>query len=95
MTVLVNRDAPGDLADGVRSRLSRVDGVAEIETVDIRGVRPSLNDLRVTVDATLRVRVDADQPEAPDPASPPDVDAAAVERLLADGFGVRDPEVVG
>jgi hypothetical protein len=89
MTVLVNRDAPGDLVAGVRDRLERVAGVLAVESVDVRGVRPSLNDLRVEVDATLRVRVDAVSPDDRDPP----VDPAAVERLLADGFGVRDPEV--
>jgi hypothetical protein len=81
MTVLVTRDADGDLAAGVRARLAAVDAVERVESVEIRGLRPSLNDLRVRVDAALRID------------APPDgLDGAAAS--LEAGFGVKDVERV-
>jgi hypothetical protein len=77
MTVHVARDAPGDLLAGVRARLDAVDCVASVEALDVRGVEPSLNDLRVAVRADLRLRG-----EGGDPASD-------VARLEA-GFGVHE-----
>lgn len=108
MTVLVNRDAPGDLAAGVEGRIAAVEAVESVEVVDLRGVRPGLNDLRVEVRADLRVH--ADPPDGPGdpgpgPGSDPDPDpdlgpgpgpgprAAEVEAALADGFGIRDVTV--
>jgi hypothetical protein len=81
LTVLVTRDADGDLTDGVRARLDDVDVVAGVERVDVGGLRPSLNDLRVDVTASLRVRGPPDDPEA-------------VAAALADGFGVREVAAV-
>lgn len=76
LTVLVSRNGRGDLHDGVRDRLRKIDGVRQIDTVDIRGLQPGLNDLTVEVQATLRLH-----PNAPD-----DEDVAA---QLADGFGIK------
>ncbi|SEP21658.1 hypothetical protein SAMN04487948_12232 [Halogranum amylolyticum] len=76
LTVLVSRHARGDLHDGVRDRLRKIDGVQAIETVDIRGLQPGLNDLTVEVETTLRLR-----PDAPDDES--------VAAQLADGFGIK------
>ncbi|MFC6824085.1 hypothetical protein [Halopelagius fulvigenes] len=81
MTVLVTRDADGDLAAGVRKRLAAVESVESVESVEIRGLKPALNDLRVGVDATLRLDV------------PPDDRERAAESL-ADGFGVKAVESV-
>ena len=80
MTVHVARDAPGDLLDGVDARLAAVDCVASVDALDVRGVTPSLNDLRVAVRADLRLHG-----EGGDPAS--DVEE------LADGFGVHEVSV--
>jgi hypothetical protein len=93
MTVLVNRDAPGDLAAGVEGRIAAVEAVESVEVVDLRGVRPGLNDLRVEVRADLRVHVGP--PDGPDgPGDPgPGPRAAEVEAALADGFGIRDVTV--
>lgn len=81
MTVLVTRDADGDLSVGVRKRLAAVESVERVECVEIRGLEPSLNDLRVDVDATLRLDV------------PPD-DGEEATATLADGFGVKAVESV-
>ena len=54
-TVSVPRNAAGDLETGVRDRLSGADGVDTVEEVDLEGIRPGLNDLTVTVSASLVV----------------------------------------
>lgn len=54
-TVSVSRNAPGDLVDGVRARLESADGVAAVESLDLSGIRPGLNDLVVAVSATVAV----------------------------------------
>jgi hypothetical protein len=80
MTVLVTRDATGDLREGVRSRLGRIEGVEAVGDLDVSGVRPGLNDLQVDVATELRVR-----PRPPGE----EVDPDAVAAQLADGFGVK------
>jgi hypothetical protein len=81
MTVLVTRNAEGDLAAGVETRLAALESVEAVERVEIRGLRPALNDLRVHVEAILVV------------TGPPD-DAGAVAARLREGFGVRAVERV-
>lgn len=54
-TVSVSRNAAGDLEDGVRARLESADGVDAVESLSLSGLRPGLNDLTVTVSATLAV----------------------------------------
>ncbi|WP_082224543.1 hypothetical protein [Halolamina rubra] len=54
-TVSVPRNAAGDLETGVRDRLGGADGVDAVEEVDLQGIRPGLNDLTVTVSASLVV----------------------------------------
>ncbi|MFB6082350.1 MAG: hypothetical protein ABEJ67_05965 [Halanaeroarchaeum sp.] len=71
--VQVPRDLDGTLADGLRTVLARVDGVESVETADIHGLTPRLNDMQVEARVTLVVTVG-------------DVDA--VEDRLAEGFGV-------
>ena len=95
LTVLVTRNAAGDLVDGVRERLRRVDGVTAVEEVDVRGLTPGLNDLRVETTVRLRVGVPPDRERDPtegdesrlegDEDSPDD----AVRSTLESGFGVR------
>jgi hypothetical protein len=76
--LLVARDAPRDLVDGVRALLGRVDAVAAVEDIHVTGMRPSLNDLRVDATVTLTI------------VGRPDDPAAA----LTDGFGVDRAAVV-
>lgn len=78
LRVLVSRNGRGDLHDGIDDRLDRVDVVVDVETVDVSGIRPGLNDLAVDLAATLRIRPD-----------PPADDAAALAAQLRDGFGVE------
>jgi Co/Zn/Cd efflux system component len=80
LTVLVARDAAGDMVDGVRTRLERIDGVDGVGDLDVSGVRPGLNDLQVEVATELRL-----ESLPPDEADDPDAAAEA----LADGFGVK------
>jgi translation elongation factor EF-1beta len=80
--VLVTRDARGDLTDGVHDRLRKVAVVEHVEHVEISGLTPGLNDLRVEATAELRL-----SPEAAD------TDDAALEALLEEGFGVTDADV--
>jgi len=85
MTLLVPRDAAGDLLAGARRRLDRVEAVRGVERMEVGGVRPGLNDVRVEVTAELRVAVDlsGDSADA----------AAAVADRLGEGFGVRSVAV--
>lgn len=59
-TVSVPRNAAGDLETGVRNRLTGADGVDTVEEVDLQGIRPGLNDLTVTVSASLQVEDEVD-----------------------------------
>jgi Co/Zn/Cd efflux system component len=54
-TVSVSRNAPGDLEAGVHERLASADGIAAVESLDLSGITPGLNDLTVTVTATVAV----------------------------------------
>lgn len=76
-TVSVPRNAAGDLETGVRDRLRGADGVEDVEDVDLQGIRPGLNDLTVTVSASLSV----------DDAT--DVDARLEERFGVQEVEVR------
>lgn len=76
LTVLVTRNADGDLQEGVRARLAAVDCVVGVDRADVSGLRPALNDLRVQVDAALRV------------GGPPDAESVAA--ALESGFGVKE-----
>ncbi len=81
MTIAVSRSAPGDLAEGAETKLRRADPVAAVETLDIRGLQPGLNDLTVEAEATVSLAADAgDTPET-------------VADALADTFGVNDVTV--
>lgn len=80
LVVLVARDAAGDLVEGARTRLERADGVETVDRFEVTGVRPGLNDLRVTARATVRVRVDEESRRG------------ARERLAA-GFGLTEVTV--
>ena len=75
LTVEVNRYGDGDLDDGVRAALARIDEVQAVDSVSVTGLRPRLNDLQADVEASLVVAV-----ERPDTES--------VADLLAGGFGI-------
>lgn len=76
MTVAVSRAAPGDLAAGVETKLRRIDGVRAVESQELCGLQPGLNDVAVEVEVTLAL--DADLPDEP----------SAVADALEDAFGV-------
>jgi Co/Zn/Cd efflux system component len=79
LVVRVARDAAGDLVEGARTRLERAEGVESVDRFEVTGVRPGLNDLRVTATATVRVR-GAD-------------DRESVAARLAAGFGLSEVTV--
>jgi len=54
LRLAVPRDAAGDLHAGIRATIAGRDGV-DVETVDVVALRPRLNDLTVTVDASIRL----------------------------------------
>lgn len=95
LDVLVGRDGPGDLVAGVRRLLERAPGVEAADELDVRNVRPGLNDVRLDVTARLRVHPDdLDGPvdaEAVDLAATVDDDALAAQ--LQEGFGIREATV--
>lgn len=82
LRVLVSRNGRGDLHDGIDQRLRRVDGVLDVESVDVSGLRPGLNDLAVDLVATLRLRPDRH-----------DADDSALAAQLLGGFGVERAEI--
>lgn len=81
MTIAVSRAAPGDLADGAETKLARADAVSAVDSLDIRGLQPGLNDLTVEADATVALASDADD------------EREAVADALAETFGVNDVSV--
>jgi hypothetical protein len=82
LEVLVARNARGDLTDGVHDRLRKTAVVDAVESVEIHGLTPGLNDLRVEASADLRL-----SPETTD------ADDATLAALLEEGFGVAAAEV--
>ncbi|WP_101294223.1 hypothetical protein [Halegenticoccus soli] len=82
LTVLVSRHTPGDLREGVTERIRRIEGVTAVDDLDVRGLRPGLNDLAVEATVTVTLRPVGDPP-------PGRVDDDAVSAQLADGFGVK------
>ncbi len=83
LTIQVNRPTDGTLMDGARAAVERGDGVT-VETVEVQGMTPRLND--VTVEATVEASVTVDEDEEPVPA---------VRDRLADVFGVTVESVDG
>ncbi|PSQ07494.1 hypothetical protein BRC97_03495 [Halobacteriales archaeon QS_6_71_20] len=81
MTVAVSRSAPGDLAEGAETTLRRAAAVEAVESLDIRGIEPGLNDLTVEADATVALAADAGE------------EREAVAAALAERFGVGDVTV--
>ncbi|WP_435062301.1 hypothetical protein [Halobaculum sp. EA56] len=81
MTIAVSRSAPGDLAEGAETKLRRADAVEAVESLDIRGLQPGLNDLTVEADATVSLAGEAGESRE------------AVADALAAQFGVDDVTV--
>jgi hypothetical protein len=84
LEVHVPRGDDGTLQDGIADVLDRNTAVARTEVVDISGVTPTLNDLRVDAEVRLSVRLD-DAVED---------ERAAVRDAVADQFGVRTVNAV-
>jgi len=74
----VRRGEAGGVSDGVESVLTGIEAVEAHDVVEITGVRPMANELRVNVTVDLTVRVTSDDPRR------------VTGERLADGFGVTD-----
>ncbi len=83
VSLRVPRGESDDLESGVAEVLSAVDGVERVAVDAVTGVRPTWTDLRVEADVGLTVVVEVRENEER---------VGAVERVLADGFGVTDVE---
>jgi hypothetical protein len=59
-TVSVPRNAAGDLEAGVREKLGGAESVDAVDDIDLQGILPGLNDLTVSVSASLAVDDAAD-----------------------------------
>lgn len=79
LEVHVPRGGEGSLQDGIVTVLGRSASVTPTEVVDISGVTPTLNDLRVDASVHLRVHLDESVED----------ERAAVRDAVADQFGVR------
>ncbi|MFB6269500.1 MAG: hypothetical protein ABEH83_06125 [Halobacterium sp.] len=84
LTMHVPRDAAGDLECGAESVLAGVDAVERVDSVEVTGLTPRLNDLEIEATVTVAVDVAGAADVAP-------VDAAS--DALADGFGVAAVDV--
>jgi hypothetical protein len=78
LEVHVPRGGDGTLQDGIATVLGRSAAVHRTEVVDVNGVTPTLNDLRVDASVRLHVRLDG----------PVEDERAAVRDAVADQFGV-------
>lgn len=82
LTMHVPRNTAGNLDSGAEDVVTGIDDVAGVEAVDVTGLEPRLNDLRIDATVTVDVTVDDADPEA------------AGREVLADGFGVERVERV-
>ncbi|WP_318567431.1 hypothetical protein [Salinigranum marinum] len=64
LNLRVPRDGRGDLQDAVAERLRRAAAVDRVESFDVTGVRPGLNDLTLRVRTTVACDIDADSEAA-------------------------------
>lgn len=81
LQVQVPRNAGGMLEDGVAELLERI-GSVQVESVELHGLVPRLNDMAVDAEVHGRMRVPAGVDDA----------QAYVREKLADGFGVAEVE---
>lgn len=82
LTIEVTRPTDGTLVESARATVERGEGVS-VETVEMTGMTPRLNDVAVEATVEAAVAVDGDDPET------------AVRERLADGFGVTVESVDG
>ena len=59
LTLRVPRDGHGDVQDAAGRRLRRMGVVDRVESFDVTGVRPGLNDLKLRVETTVACDVDS------------------------------------
>ena len=79
LTLRIPRGGPQGLYEAAVERVGRAAVVDAVDDLDVTGVRPGLNDLRVEATATLAYD---------DTAGPP-------QQALADAVGVESCEIVG
>jgi hypothetical protein len=84
LEVHVPRGGDGTLQEGIVTVLDRSGAVARTEVLDVSGVTPTLNDLRVDASVLLRVHVEETVEDERD----------AVREAVADQFGVRTVSAV-
>ena len=82
LTIEVTRPTDGTLVESARATVERGEGVS-VETVEMTGMTPRLNDVAVEATVEAAVAVDGDDLET------------AVRERLADGFGVTVESVDG
>jgi hypothetical protein len=80
LSLWVRRGEAGGVTDGVETVLDGVDCVTEHDVVEVTGVRPLSNELRLDVTADVTVRIERAFGSR----------SAAAREELADGFGVTD-----
>lgn len=73
----VPRNTAGNLDSGAEDIVTGIDEVAGVDAVDVTGLEPRLNDLRIDATVTVDVNVDVAEPET------------AGREVLANGFGVE------
>lgn len=81
LQVQVPRNAEGTLEDGLRTVLERADADLEVETVEMAGIVPRLNDLTVEAEVHGKLR-----------AGPEKTTTDDVADILDDVFGVANVE---
>ncbi|WP_128478670.1 hypothetical protein [Halorussus pelagicus] len=79
LEVHVPRGGDGTLQDGIVTVLDRSTAVDRTEVLDVSGVTPTLNDLRVDASVRLQVHIEGAVDDERD----------AVREAVADEFGVR------
>ncbi|MDG5760908.1 hypothetical protein QA600_16370 [Natronococcus sp. A-GB1] len=80
LTVRVPLGASGSLVDGATATLERVDAIDRVDTIDVAGVSPGLNDTA----ADCRVRLELVDP----------IDDDVAKTALEDGVGILEVESV-
>lgn len=84
LSLWVRRGEAGGVTDGVETVLDGVDCVTAHDIVEVTGVRPLANELRLDVTADVTVRIERSFESR----------SVAVQEELADGFGVTDVDAV-
>lgn len=85
LTLRVPRDGHGDVQDAAGRRLRRTGIVDRVESFDVTGVRPGLNDLELRVETTVTCDVDSASEATTALASAVGVDAVDAEVVDAPG----------